>query len=123
MLFTSTSSIQRRTSARWTVWSITAPPPASSGSRNHPPGIWPWFVPFRANTRPRAPSRTSSRADHGGEVAHREGRPELAFRVLGGLDHDPGVLDGARDGLLTEHVHATPESRDHIPRVVPVLRT
>src|SRR5215218_7794601 len=61
------------------------------------------------------------RAGHRGEVAYWKGRPELAARVLGGLDHGPRVLDGGRDGLLTEHVHAALESRDHIPSVVLVL--
>src|SRR5215216_4032604 len=45
------------------------------------------------------------RTGHRREVAYWKGRPELAARVLGGLDHCPRVLDSRRDGLLAENMH------------------
>src|SRR6059058_5868505 len=48
----SSLSSQRITSAAWTVWSITAPPPARRLSPNHDPGYWPGFVARMRATNP-----------------------------------------------------------------------
>ena len=76
---------------------------------------------YGQNAAQSAAANEFSRTDYRREVAHGEGRPELAARVLGGLDHCPRVFDGRRDGLLAEHVHAALESGDHILCVVLVL--
>ena len=51
---------QRITSAAWTVWSITAPPPARRLSPNHDPGYWPGFVARTARIRPSTPPAIAS---------------------------------------------------------------
>ncbi len=51
-------------SAQCTVWSTSAPPPASSASVNHcrwAYGILPLFVPITANTSPSRPASTDAR--------------------------------------------------------------